>query len=98
MPEPDLTITQTAIEKIVSAKTAEDRSEVALRISAREEGAKFRYELKLVATDTKTDGDGVIELDEISIYLDAASTQRLRGATLASAKRARRHGAMKMDP
>jgi Fe/S biogenesis protein NfuA len=82
MAVPDLTITAAAVEKIVGAKTAEDRPEVALRITARDEGAKFRYELKLVATDTKTDDDGVIELDQISIYLDTASEERLRGATL----------------
>jgi Fe/S biogenesis protein NfuA len=82
MPVPELTITEAAVEKIVGAKTAEDRSEVALRISAREDGAKFRYELKLVASDTKTDDDGVIELDRISVYLDSESADRLRGATL----------------
>jgi Fe/S biogenesis protein NfuA len=82
MAVPDLTITADAAEKIVGAKTAEDRPEVALRITAQDEGAKFRYELKLVATDTKTDDDGVIELDQISIYLDTASAERLRGATL----------------
>lgn len=82
MAESSLTITEAAIEKIVGAKSAEDRSGVALRITASEEGAKFRYELKLVATDTKTDDDSIIELDKIAIYLDANSTERLRGATL----------------
>jgi len=82
MATPELTITDAALEKIVGAKDAEDRPEVALRITAREEGAKFRYELKLVAADTKTDDDGVLEVDEVSIYLDSASAARLRGATL----------------
>jgi len=82
MATPELTITDAALEKIVGAKDAEDRPEVALRITAREEGAKFRYELKLVAADTKTDDDGVLEFDEVSIYLDSASAARLRGATL----------------
>ncbi len=82
MAEPNLIITEAAVEKIVGAKSAEDRPEVALRITAREEGAKFRYELKLVAIDTKTDDDSVIELDAIAIYLDADSNERLSGATL----------------
>ena len=60
MAESNLTITEAAVEKIVGAKSAEDRPQVALRITAREEGAKFRYELKLVAMDTKTDDAAIL--------------------------------------
>ncbi len=82
MSEPVLIITDAAAEKIVSAKSAEGADDVALRIAAHEEGAKFRYELKLVAKDSKGDEDSVISLDDIDLYLDADSAAFLRGATL----------------
>jgi Fe/S biogenesis protein NfuA len=82
MTEPILTVTDAAAEKIASAKTAEGSVDVALRVRAREEGAKFRYELKLVAVDSKVEDDSVVGLDEIDLYLDSDSAAYLRGATL----------------
>lgn len=82
MTEPVLTVSDAAAEKIASAKTAEDSVDVALRVTAREEGARFRYELKLVAADSKSEDDSVVSLDEIDLYLDSESAACLRGATL----------------
>ncbi len=82
MSEPILTVTDAAAQKIVSAKTEEGSVEVALRVTAHEEGAKFRYELKLVAADSKGEGDSVISLDGIDLYLDRDSAVCLTGATL----------------
>ena len=82
MTEPILVVTDAAAKKIASAKASEDAEEVALRVTAREEGAKYRYELKLVAADSKGEGDSVINLDEINLYLDSDTAACLRGATL----------------
>jgi Fe/S biogenesis protein NfuA len=82
MTEPTLTVTDAAADKIRAAKASEGRDDVALRVMAREDGARFRYELKLVATDSKEADDSVIHLDDIDLYLDRESAPRLRGATL----------------
>jgi len=82
MTEPILNVTAAAAERIHAAKTSEGRDDIALRVAAREDGAKFRYELKLVATDTKAADDSVVHLDNIDIYLDPESAPRLQGATL----------------
>jgi len=82
MAESTLTVTDAAADKIRAAKTSEGRDNVALRVMAREDGAKFRYELKLVDTDSKEADDSVIHLDGIDIYLDRESVPRLARATL----------------
>jgi Fe/S biogenesis protein NfuA len=82
MTEPILTVTDAAAEKIRAAKASEDRKDVALRVVATEEGASFRYDLKLVSVDTKDADDSVIQLDGVDLYLDAESAPRLKGATL----------------
>ena len=82
MTEPTLTVTDAAADKIRAAKASGGGDDVALRVTAREDGAKFRYELKLVATDSKEADDTVIHLDDIDLYLDRESTPRLHGATL----------------
>ena len=82
MSEPILIVTDAAAMKIASAKTAEGSADVALRVTASEEGAKFRYELKLVAADSKGEGDSLVSLDGIDLFLDCDSADRLRGATL----------------
>ena len=82
MTEPSLTVTDAAADKIRAAKSSEGSEDVALRVTASEDGAKFRYELKLVATDSKEADDSVIRLGEIDLYLDRESALRLHGATL----------------
>jgi len=82
MAESILNVTPAAAEKIQAAKTSEGRDDVALRVTAKEDGAKFRYELKLVAVDSKDMDDSVIHLDGIDIFLDRESAPRLQGATL----------------
>jgi Fe/S biogenesis protein NfuA len=82
MTEPTLTVTDAAADKIRAAKTSEGQDDVALRVMASEDGAKFRYELKLVATDSKDADDSVVQLDDMELYLDAESASHLRGATL----------------
>ena len=82
MTEPILVVTEAAASKIVGAKEAEGTSEVALRVAAAEAGTKFRYELKLVAVDSKGEDDSVVSLDGIDLYLDSKSASYLQGATL----------------
>jgi Fe/S biogenesis protein NfuA len=77
-----LNVTDAAADKIRAAKASEGSDDVALRVMAREDGARFRYELKLVATDSKQAGDSVVHLDGIDLYLDGESAPRLQGATL----------------
>jgi len=82
MTDPILVVTEAATSKIVGAKQSADTPEVALRVIATEAGAKFRYELKLVALDSKAEEDCVEALDGIDLYLDAQSASYLQGATL----------------
>ena len=82
MSEPILMITAPALEKIIAAKNAEERPGLALRVTAREEGARFRYSMKIVDCDTLTDDDCVQSFDSIDIYLDSQSAESLCGATL----------------
>jgi len=82
MAESILNVTDAAADKIQAARSSEGRDDVALRVMAREDGAKFRYELKLVATDSKEADDSVIQLDGIDLYLDRESVPRLDRATL----------------
>jgi Fe/S biogenesis protein NfuA len=82
MTEPTLTVTDAAADKIRAAKTSDGRDDVALRVMASEDGARFRYELKLVATDSKDADDSVVHLGDIDLYLDRESAARLKGATL----------------
>ncbi len=77
-----LNVTDAAVEKIRAAKASEGRDDVALRVMAREDGAKFQYGLKLVDTDSKEADDSVIQLAGIDLYLDRESVPRLQGATL----------------
>ena len=82
MTNPILNVTAAAAERIHAAKTSEGRDDIALRVAATEDGAKFRYELKLVNTDSKAADDRVVHLENIDIYLDPESVPRLQGATL----------------
>ncbi len=82
MTAPILTVTDAAAERIRAAKASEGSDDVALRVVALEEGARFRYELKLVSADSKEPDDSVVGLDGIDLYLDRDSASRLDGATL----------------
>jgi len=82
MAESTLSVTAAAAARIQAAKASEGRDDIALRVTASEDGARFRYELKLVALDSKSPDDSVVHLDGIDLYLDCESASRLQGATL----------------
>ena len=76
MSEASLTVTDAAAEKIHAAKNAEDGRAVALRVTAREAGAKFRYELKLVDAASRNEDDHAVALEGIELYLDPESADQ----------------------
>jgi Fe/S biogenesis protein NfuA len=54
----------------------------ALRVSVREEGAVFRYQLEVVPEQESREGDRVVESGGVRLYVDPESALRLAGATL----------------
>jgi Fe/S biogenesis protein NfuA len=77
-----LTVTETAIDQIKTVQQSKGLTDVALRLSVREDGAAYRHEFQFVPEDEKTPGDRVVELDGISIYVDEESFPRLEGTTV----------------
>ena len=82
MTTPILNVTDAAADKIRAAKASEGRDDVALRVMAREDGARFQYGLRLVDMNSKEADDSVVHLDGIDLYLDRETVPRLQGATL----------------
>jgi len=82
MEAPLLTLDEAAGRKLAEMREAGRFDGSALRVSAREHGATFRYSLELVEAASREDEDAVIETDGILFYVDARSVPLLRGATL----------------
>jgi len=82
MEAPLLTLDEAAGRKLAEMREAGRFDGSALRVSAREHGATFRYSLELVEAASRQDEDAVIETDGILFYVDARSVPLLRGATL----------------
>jgi len=82
MEAPLLTLDEAAGRKLAEMREAGRFDGSALRVSAREHGATFRYSLELVEAASREDEDAVIEADGILFYVDARSVPLLRGATL----------------
>jgi Fe/S biogenesis protein NfuA len=79
---PLLALDPAAERKLAEMREAGRFEGSALRVSAREHGAAFRYALELVDAGSRDPGDHTIEMAGIRVYLDAASAPLLRGATL----------------
>lgn len=82
MEAPLLTLDEAAGRKLAQMREAGRFDGSALRVSAREHGATFRYALEVVDAASREDGDAVVEAAGILIYVDAPSEPLLRGATL----------------
>lgn len=82
MTEPILEVTGAASEKIKSVMEAEKLTDKAVRVTVRESGAAFRYQLEFVGRDEKGEGDAAVETDGILVYVDAESQPLIQGATL----------------
>ena len=78
-----LTLTDAAREKITSIQESQNRPDTAVRVTVEEDGvAAWRYDLRLVSQDEKSDDDEVIDASGVLVYVDKQSVPRLRGATL----------------
>ncbi len=82
MAEPVLHVSDAAVEKLRQMKDAGRLQDAAVRVSVFEEGAAFRYELKVVAEDASEAGDAVVESPAVRFFVGADSVPLLRGATL----------------
>ena len=78
-----LNVTAEAVAKIKSVIEAEKRAEVpAVRVSADEIGASYRYRLEFVEKGDRKDDDACLDADGVQVLIDAESGPRLEGATL----------------
>ena len=83
MAEEILTLTDTAREKITSIREAQNRPDSCIRVTVSQEGiVSWKYDLRLVSADEKTDDDEIVDGDGVLVYLDKESAPRLKGATL----------------
>jgi len=82
-PQPLFRVTPAARAKISRAATSAGHPDACLRIalSARH-GARFAYDLGLIEPAEAPALDIVVETDGYRVYVDPASVERLRGATI----------------
>ena len=78
-----ITITDTAKQKILEVRDAEDRKEKGLRVGVKGRGPEgFVYDLRFAGEDEKGPDDIVIDGGGFNVFVDAASAPKLKGATL----------------
>lgn len=78
-----LTMTPAAREKIDGVRDFNDFPEAVLRIRIlAREGPRFRYEIALEDPRDRTDEDLVVDLDGLSVAVDAATAVDLAGSTV----------------
>jgi Fe/S biogenesis protein NfuA len=78
-----LTVTPAAREKIDGVRTFNDFPEAVLRLRvAGKEGPRFLYEIALEDPRERGESDLVVDLDGLSIVMDARSATDLSGATI----------------
>ncbi|MDP3937405.1 MAG: iron-sulfur cluster assembly accessory protein [Deltaproteobacteria bacterium] len=78
-----LTLTDGAREKITEIQESQNRLDTAVRVTVTEEGvAAWKYDLRLVSQDEKSEDDEVVDAAGVMVYLDKETVPRLQGATL----------------
>ncbi len=78
-----ITVTDLAKEKIRALMEAEQRPGLALRIAILGRGpGGFRYDLGFVEASDEKEDDTVVDTGAFKIFVDAASAENLKGATL----------------
>jgi Fe/S biogenesis protein NfuA len=83
MDEPLLSVTPAAAAKIEAARMSGPGPDACLRIAiAGRSAGRFKYDLRLVAPDEAPGPDIVVEASGMRVYIDEASAERLRGATV----------------
>ncbi|MGH2428968.1 MAG: NifU family protein [Candidatus Limnocylindria bacterium] len=83
MNTPQLTVTPDARAKIDSVRTFNDFTDAVLRVRvAGKEGPRFLYEIALEDPRDRTDGDLALDLEGLTVVVDARSVDDLSGATI----------------
>ncbi|MFV2063533.1 MAG: NifU family protein [Chloroflexota bacterium] len=83
MDGPLLSVTPAAVAKIEAARKSGPGPDACLRIAIAGRGAgHFKYDLRLVAPDEVSRSDIVVDTPGMRVYVDEASADRLRGATV----------------
>jgi len=77
-----LAVSDAAVAKLEAMKQAGRLAGSAVRVRVHEDGAAFRYELKVVGEDERLPGDAVVASPAVPLFVDPASAEHLRGATL----------------
>jgi Fe/S biogenesis protein NfuA len=78
-----LTLTESAKEQVLAVIAAEERQDLALRVSIVGRGpGGFHYALDLVEQDEKQNNDVVLDLEELKVFIDAESAPKLEGTTI----------------
>jgi len=81
--EPLLSVTPAAAAKIEAARQSGPRPDACLRIAiAGRSAGRLRYDLRLMAPDEAPGSDIVVDTPGMRVYIDGASAERLRGATV----------------
>ncbi len=81
--EPLLTVTPAAADKVARAAASAGDPEARLRIAiAARRGARFTYDIRLVAPASAPATDLVVETAGTRVHVDADSAESLRGATI----------------
>jgi Fe/S biogenesis protein NfuA len=76
-------MTPAAVAKIEAARKSGPGPDACLRIAiAGRSAGQFRYDLRLVVPDETLDSDIAVDTPGMRIYIDEASADRLRGATV----------------
>ncbi len=78
-----ITLTDTAIEKVVEFMKAEERDGLSLRLTVRRHGQrKFQYELNLEEAEDRRPGDVTQDCGEFELRIDPASAGNVEGSTM----------------
>jgi Fe/S biogenesis protein NfuA len=81
--QPLLTLTAAARAKIEAAAASAGRPDTRLRVAvASKRGARFAYDLGLIAPSDAPSGDIAVETAGTTVFVDLASVDALRGATV----------------
>jgi Fe/S biogenesis protein NfuA len=78
-----ITITDAARKKILEIRAGDERTDLALRIGIKGRGpGGFLYDLELVPASDREPTDTRLDLDELTVLIDAESAPNLQGAKL----------------
>jgi Fe/S biogenesis protein NfuA len=76
-------ITDVAKEKLQALMNEHEKQGYALRVAIAGRGPQgFMYQLGFVSWDNKTDGDAVIDLDGVQVFIDPDTLPNIKGSTM----------------